>query len=79
MSPGTTLNLSNLVNDGQLFTPPGDPSRVEAFILTPFRDNHAANLVELASGERNEQLNRRLSHPCLIPTRDGALHAAYSY
>jgi len=30
-------------------------------------------------GERNEQLNRRLSYPCLIQTRDGALHAAYSY
>jgi predicted neuraminidase len=30
-------------------------------------------------GERNEQFNRRLSYPCLIQTRDGALHAAYSY
>ncbi len=51
MSPNTILDLSSLVCDGQLFTPPGDRSRVEAFIPTPFRENHAANLVELANGD----------------------------
>lgn len=30
-------------------------------------------------GERNEHLNRRLSYPGLIQTRDGMIHAFYSY
>ncbi len=30
-------------------------------------------------GEANQQLNRRLGYPCLMQTRDGMIHAAYSY
>ena len=51
MSPNAILDLSSLVSDGQLFMPPGDRSRVEAFIPTPFCENHAANLVELTNGD----------------------------
>jgi predicted neuraminidase len=31
------------------------------------------------AGESNRSLNRRCDYPCIIQTRDGALHAAYSY
>jgi len=30
-------------------------------------------------GEINQSLNRRLGYPCLIQTRDGMIHVAYSY
>lgn len=30
-------------------------------------------------GEANQHLNRRLGYPCLIQTRDGLIHVAYSY
>jgi len=30
-------------------------------------------------GERNRHLNRRLGYPCIIQTRDGLVHVAYSY
>jgi predicted neuraminidase len=30
-------------------------------------------------GEANEHLNRRCAYPCLLQTRDGAIHVAYSY
>jgi predicted neuraminidase len=30
-------------------------------------------------GQGNEHLNRRCSYPCLLQTRDGAIHIAYSY
>ena len=31
------------------------------------------------SGEENKALNRRCDYPCIIQTRDGAIHVAYSY
>jgi len=30
-------------------------------------------------GARNEHLNRRCAYPCIIQTRDGMVHMAYSY
>jgi predicted neuraminidase len=45
------LNLSELVRRGELFRPPGDPDRVEAFIPTPVSENHASNLVELSNAD----------------------------
>ena len=45
------VNLSEFVRHGELFSPPGDPDRVEAFIPTPVSENHASNLVELSNGD----------------------------
>lgn len=47
----THIDLSHLVGNGELFAPPGDALRVEAFLPTPYRENHAANLVELPNGD----------------------------
>ena len=51
MSPQLIHDLSAWVHNGELFTPPGDHDRVEAFIPTPYGENHAANLVELPNGD----------------------------
>lgn len=45
------LNLKEMVLGGELFVPPDDGSRVEAFIPSMGQENHAANMVELANGD----------------------------
>ena len=51
MTSWDILDLRALVTDGQLFRPPADGNRVEAFIPPMGHENHAANLVELPNGD----------------------------
>ncbi len=45
------LNLKDLVLHGELYVPPDDARRVEAFIPSMGQENHAANMVELTNGD----------------------------
>ncbi len=45
------LNLKGMVARGELFVPPEDDGRVEAFIPAMGRENHAANLAEAPNGD----------------------------
>ena len=51
MPESNILDLQALVRDGRLFRPPCDGLRVDAFIPPAGRENHAANMVELANGD----------------------------
>jgi len=45
------LNLKNMVLRGELFVPPDDAGRVEAYIPSMGQENHAANMVELPNND----------------------------
>jgi predicted neuraminidase len=47
----SVLDLSDHLETGELFHPPDDKLRVDAFIPTIGRQGHAANLVELPNGD----------------------------
>jgi len=51
MTENRVVDLKNVVSSGELFYPPDDRERIEAYIPTPYHSNHAANLAELDNGD----------------------------
>ncbi|MFL7809836.1 MAG: exo-alpha-sialidase, partial [Anaerolineae bacterium] len=51
MVPADPVDLKQLVIDGRLYRPPDDGQRIEAYIPSMGRENHAANLAALPDGD----------------------------